>query len=557
MPPPPASPPPSPRLRRGQGQVEGQGQGQGGEAKGKGRYARSPSFTLDTTSPPRRRAGSLSTPLDATLHDALVGRGLKPYSLWLFTVGVPTLVLFYKLRFNDSAEAWAAFVFAGVFAAWTIPPETLGRAIVDFGEARRILAEIIPVLPVRSLPRLVAASYPLWPQLLPHASTVAPHLVVLLPHAEHLIRILPKITTSNIDDLIEILDKVAPKFSEFTPEHWAKLETILDDVLEKIDVLVDNIDPLIPVITDGLMVATPGVLKQIELVVPHLAALEQDLQWLLPFAEIEGVEELLPYLDKIAGRIHELEPMAQAIMPHLPKLKKILPDIADDLDVLMDVAPQTVEHLDPLLFWFGGVLPYVSKLGILRSSAMLRTAAPLAKLLPAPPPPGSPRGKTRGGGRGKKPKRPGAEVAEALRGETGQEWWRYATFDHVVTLPRVVKVRDTQYFVMAVDGAYAGEFRYKYVRELYEDVKHLLDASAPAFPPRTPFSMVAGGGLAGAALEERRRALEAFLRHVMADPNIVKEPAFERFIKVRRRWAEELPIVASPLLAGHHASNKL
>jgi hypothetical protein len=40
------------------------------------------------------------------------------------------------------------------------------------------------------------------------------------------------------------------------------------------------------------------MMPHIEKVVPYLDALEKDLNWLLPFAEIEGVEELLPLLDK-------------------------------------------------------------------------------------------------------------------------------------------------------------------------------------------------------------------------------------------------------------------
>ena len=42
-------------------------------------------------------------------------------------------------------------------------------------------------------------------------------------------------------------------------------------------------------------------MPHIEKVVPYLDALEKDLNWLLPFAEIEGVEELLPLLDKFVS----------------------------------------------------------------------------------------------------------------------------------------------------------------------------------------------------------------------------------------------------------------
>jgi len=484
--------------------------------------------------------------LTPMLRSAVLGRGLRPYSLWLLSVGLPTLVLFARLWHNETAPAWAAWTFAATFAAWTIPHETLGQAIVDFGRVRAVVVELAPVLVSvsRSLPRLVLAAYPVFPQLLPHVGALAEHLPLLLPHAEALIRILPKLS-SRIDDLLPIAIKVGPKFKDFTPETFAKLELILDDVIEKLDVIAPHIDSLLlhdGVLTDGIKVA-PRMLKHIEVVAPHLAALEKHLQWLLPFAEVEGVEEMLPLLDRIAPRIHELEPFAEAILAHWDQISVLLPALkeGDNIDLLLDVVPQTIDHLDPLLYWFGGVLPYASRMGVLRSSALLSAAGPIAKLLPPVP-----RRKSR-----PRP-RPGAGVAELARGETGNEWWRFASLDHVVAVPRAKFVNGVAFFVLEVDGRYAGEFRYRHARELHDAVQHVLPADAAPFPPRlAPWEDHSAGS---PALERRRAALERFMVRAMADPRVVREPAFEFFVKVRRKWAEELPALLSPLIAAGGAA---
>jgi hypothetical protein len=477
--------------------------------------------------PTRPRASSsisLTTTVESVIWNALCGRGLRPYSLWLVTIGFPTLVLFWNLRHDESVLSWSAWIFAGLFATWTIPPETLGQAIIDVGKFRNALADIIPILPqiATKLPKLIAAAAPILPQLLPHLGTVAPHLPALLPHAEFLTRILPKLT-SRIDDLIPLVEKVGPKFKDFTPEHFEKLELIIDDVVERLDILAPHIDALLPIITDGILVA-PKMLPHIEKVIPHLASLEKDLAWLLPFAEIEGVEEMLPYLDKIAPRIHELEPFAEIIGPQIGKLKKHLPLLANDLDVLLDVVPETIDHLDPLLYWFGDILPYASKMGILKSSTLLRATAPvMVRYLPAVPPP-------------RTPARPAAGSRNMLTSPT---------YDRIVTVPRTRIVHGATYYVIEVDGRYAGEFRYRYVRELHLQIQDLLltDSEAPEFPSRwfVPYN-------AYLSIEDRRKKLERYLVYVMSDSKIVKTKAFEHFIKVRRRWGEELPLLKSPLL---------
>jgi len=70
---------------------------------------------------------------NSPIYQAILGRGLQPYSLWLLGVGMPTLVLFWALRKDESTAAWVIYISVGLMAAWTIPPDTLGNGIIDFG----------------------------------------------------------------------------------------------------------------------------------------------------------------------------------------------------------------------------------------------------------------------------------------------------------------------------------------------------------------------------------------------------------------------------------------
>ena len=326
-------------------------------------------------------------PTTPVLHDFLTGRGIRPYSLWLMLIGIPSLLIFWSIRKNDSTEAWILYVVTALVAGWSIPTTYFGNVIADIGRFRKSIVEIVPILPqiATSLPRLIYVAYPVLPELLPQMGKIAPNLKHLLPHAEFLIRIVPKVS-SRLDELIPLVEKVAPKFKEFTPEHLANLELILDDVIEKLDLLLPHIEALTPILTEGILVA-PRMMPHIEKVLPHLARLEKDLEWLIPFAEIEGVELMLPLLDKIAPRIGELQPYAEALLPHMDKLKTLSPHLrSDNIDALLDTLPDAIEHIDPLLYWTGNFLPLASKLGVLRNRAFLTAAVPaIVKFLPPRP----------------------------------------------------------------------------------------------------------------------------------------------------------------------------
>ena len=213
--------------------------------------------------------------------------------------------------------------------------------------------------------------------------------------------------------------------------------------------------------------------------------------------------------------------MITKIRPHLPHLVR-------NLDVLMDeLNEDVILNLDPLLYWCGRFLPLADSMGILGSRVLIRAFMPLGKFLPPVPV--------------KRTKRLTAGVAE---GEAeGQEWWRHSLMDRSVTLPYVKCIGETNYFVMHVDKKYAGEFRYKHVRELHMGIKHLLGKDSPVFPPRIPFRTITSD-----ELDARRLALESYVGYVMSDPDLCGTPQFVHFIRNHRRWAADLPTLKSPLL---------
>lgn len=472
----------------------------------------------------------MSWSLEQACWNALLGHGLHPYSLWLLSAGLPTLALFWNLRQDESAQSWCCWVVCGLLAVWTLPPETLGLALVDVGKFRSGLANILPLLPQigHHLPKLISVAYPIMPKILPHMGMVWPHLHLLLPHAELLTRIIPKLS-SRIEDLLPLVNKIGPVLAQFTPKHMEKLELIIDDVVLHLDALAPHIDKLMPVLADGLLVVTPALLQHIEEVLPYLDQLEKDLNWLLPFAEIDGVEELLPLLDMVAPKIQRIQPFAEALAPLIPKIRPLLPHLVNNLDVLMDEINQDVmANLDPMLYWCGRFLPMANSMGILRSRTILRAFMPMGKFLPPVPVVYT--------------KRANAGQAEGER--VGSEWWRHSLMDRQVSLGDSKLVGTVVYYSLLVDNRYAGEFRFKHLRELHLSIAHLLADNAPSFPPRL---MTASPQ----QLATRRAQLQRYLEHILYVPEICSTNEFVLFIRIHRRWANDIPppVLFSPLLS--------
>jgi len=96
---------------------------------------------------------------------------------------------------------------------------------------------------------------------------------------------------------------------------------------------------------------------------------------------------------------------------------------------------------------------------------------------------------------------------------------------------------------LQIDGRYAGEFRYSSLLALHDTLQRVLpDIRFPSFPPKT-YSQ-----LSAAALEERRLGLQRYLVFVLSDPEVVNRPEFSQWVKEKRRWAQPLPLLQSPLI---------
>ena len=95
------------------------------------------------------------------------------------------------------------------------------------------------------------------------------------------------------------------------------------------------------------------------------------------------------------------------------------------------------------------------------------------------------------------------------------------------------------FYVILVDGKYAGEFRFSHARELWAALQSqglAPEGEFPPFPSRF-FNK-----------RERRAGLERWLVATMADPAVVRSPEFRFFAKERRRWDEAVPVMMSPLI---------
>ena len=176
-------------------------------------------------------------------------------------------------------------------------------------------------------------------------------------------------------------------------------------------------------------------------------------------------------------------------------LLKQAPLIADNIDVFLELLPSLgPNEIDPLLYWCGNLMPLANSMGVLKSRTLMKAALPLSHLLPRVP-------------------RHAHAAARRPAGDAeneGREWWRFGLLGRSVALARIKFVGGVAYYVLEVDDQYAGEFRFKFIRELYLGLAPVLPGDCPEFPSRTllrPWS--------AAALEERRAALERFLVYVL------------------------------------------
>jgi hypothetical protein len=198
--------------------------------------------------------------------------------------------------------------------------------------------------------------------------------------------------------------------------------------------------------------------------------------------------------------------------------------------------------MDPLVYWLSDLLPLANSVGILKSKFLLRAGMPFLKLLPGVPAsavtvrPSSSLTDTTVSSEVvvEARARPEAtDVADDYRREESKK---------MIHLSKSHIVEGIVFYVVNVDGRYAGEFRYSSLLKLHYIARKLTSKKLPPFPGKAVF------GLSEVQLEERRSALENYLQFVLAEPEIVETDQFIQFVKQHRRWERDLPLLASPLM---------
>ena len=177
------------------------------------------------------------------------------------------------------------------------------------------------------------------------------------------------------------------------------------------------------------------------------------------------------------------------------------------------------------MYWLSDLLPLANSMGMLRSNFLLKAGMPFLRFLPSVPP-------------------DAVTPKLNLTGESPDEFRRQES-RRLIRIPRSHVVDGAVFYVVNVDGRYAGEFRYSSLRILHSMVTSMHGVKdVPPFPHKQPL------GMSDKQRDERRIALEKFLQFVLAEPAIVETQEFLNFVKQHRRWEQDLPILASPLLGG-------
>jgi hypothetical protein len=182
-----------------------------------------------------------------------------------------------------------------------------------------------------------------------------------------------------------------------------------------------------------------------------------------------------------------------------------------------------MDYMDPLVYWLSDYLPTANIFGLLRSPFLLRIGMPFLKILPRVP-------------AGEIAIRPASNDEEAIHNERREKARK------IIRISKFHEIQGIVFYVLKINGRYAGEFRYSALRELHGIIGKHWNQSLPfpSFPGKTIFSADEK------QLEERRVALEEYLQFVLAEPSVVKTDEFVKFVKDHRRWDRETRLLASP-----------
>jgi len=298
--------------------------------------------------------------------DALVGRGLRPFNLWVLVILVPFFLAWYFLHLPT-----LLFVLPCV---WTVPWESIAKLVTDLGKLRECLADCAPFLPglIPYFPQLIPPLILNIHRIAPFAGDIAPFIKDLLPYPQFVAKALPKLLT-RIEIMGPMIGKFGPQFSKFDQRHFDKLEIVLDDMVMKCHLMIPHVDLLAPHLPE-IALRADKLMPIVHYILPYAETMGDHIEWLIPYADMENFEEFMPMLDKLAPHIDEFAPFGRALLPHAlnPKVRKHIPILLENIDTVLPNLGATIDYLDPLIYWLSDLLPLANSVGLLRSRMLLK-----------------------------------------------------------------------------------------------------------------------------------------------------------------------------------------
>jgi hypothetical protein len=485
------------------------------------------------------------------LYDALLGKGLYPFSLWVFVIGIPVLVITYLKPTNN----YLVWIIAMAIAQWTIPLESISKAASDLGKLRECLHECAPFAPglVPYLPQLLPVLILNIHKVGPYSGDLAPFLKYLLPYPDFVTKALP-ILLRKIDLMAPLIPEIGPQFAQMDRRHFSKIEIILPDLVDQIEELLPMFHIIQPHLVE-ISLRADRLFPVVHYLIPHAEKMGKHIGWLVPFADIENFEEFLPFIDRLAPYIDDFAPYGPQLLPYISKIRKHMPILLENIDGLAPNLGAVVNQMDPLVYWLSDLLPLANNLGLLRYKLVVQAGTPFARFLPAVP-------TTSLQSTQQQQQQQQQQQLSITNGNIVNngnntiigpsekediELFRLTTTSRSIKLPRVNRFNGVDYYVLTVNDKYAGEFRYSHLREMNTLAEKMMTVDCKCKPPFP--GKHAGRPHTAAFLEDRRVELERFVAWVFSEPDICSTRPFVAFIRLRRRWGEELPMLTSPLIA--------
>lgn len=267
--------------------------------------------------------------------DVIVGRGLRPLSLWFAAIllpGVLTVLIIVPLEWTLTAVvSLCGLMF------WTVPFDQLARFLINIGNLRECLADCAPYAPgmLPYLPEMLRVMIPNIFKLAPAAGPLAPYLKYLLKYPDFVAKALP-ILVPKIDLMLRynMIEQLGPQFKYMDRRHLDKLEIILQPMMDDLENLAPYFHIIAPHIVE-ISLRADKLFPVINYLLPHAEDMKQHIWWLIPFADVDGFEEFMPHLDRLAPHIDEFAPYGPDLLPYMAKMKKHIPILLDNVESLL------------------------------------------------------------------------------------------------------------------------------------------------------------------------------------------------------------------------------